>query len=156
MKFTFRRCLVLSLATGFMGLYAALPDPAMAAQSDAHCVHVGPLKGTYVYSYTGYSADTSGDLLPFAVAGRATFSANGTLSGESTTTTKGQSVQSKVAYTGTYSANADGSVSETDTDAHGVVSHFDDFPSCDGNTIAFIATDPGVISSGIETRSSPE
>jgi hypothetical protein len=78
------------------------------------------------------------------------------LSGESTTTTKGQSVQSKVAYTGTYSANADGSVSETDTDAHGVVSHFDDFPSCDGNTIAFIATDPGVISSGIETRSSPE
>ena len=155
MKFALRRCLVLSLATGFMGLYVALPDRAMA-QSDARCVPAGGLKGTYVYSYTGYTVDTSGDLIPFAVAGRATFSANGTLSGESTTTTKGQPVQSKVTYTGTYSVNSDGSVSETDTDAHGVVSHFDDFPSCDGNIIAFIQTDPGVISSGIETRGSRE
>jgi hypothetical protein len=152
MKFTFRRCLVLSLATGFMGLCVTLPDRAMAQSDMVSCVHVGPLKGTYVYSYTGYNVDSSGNLIPFAVAGRATFSTNGTLSGESTTATKGQAVASKVPYTGTYTVNADGSVSETDTDANGVVSHYDDFPSCDGNTITYGETDSGVISSGIETR----
>ena len=156
MKLTFRRCLVLSLATGFISLYLALPDRGLAQSDSVPGVHVGTLKGTYIYSYTGYNVDSSGTLIPFAVAGRATFFANGTLRGVSTTTTKDQPVQSRVTYTGTYSLNADGSVSEIDTDANGAVTHYDDFPSSDGNTIAFIATDPGVISSGVETRGSRE
>jgi hypothetical protein len=50
--------------------------------------------------------------------------------------------------------NADGSVTETDTDEHGEVSHVDEFPLPDGNAFTWVVTDPGMILSGIETRGS--
>src|SRR4051794_3396349 len=124
MKLTFRRYLVLSLGTGLMGLFLALPDRGVAQAGAAAGIHVGTLKGTYVFGVSGYNLDSSGNLIPFAISGRETFFGNGTSSGVLTTTTK-EGVQSRVKFTGTYTVNADGSVSETDTDEHGVVTHYD-------------------------------
>jgi hypothetical protein len=152
MKSTLRRWPALSLATGLMGLCLALPDRGMAQSGATAAITVGTLRGTYIYGFTGYTVGSSGNLIAFAVAGRETFFGNGTSTGISTTTTQGQAIQSRVTYTATYTVNADGSVSETDTDEHGVVTHYTDFPLPDGNALSFIETDPGVIASGIETR----
>jgi hypothetical protein len=158
MKLTFRKCLVLPLATGLVGLALALPDRGAAQEAGVHAgtatgINVGTLKGTYVFSATGYNVDSSGNQTPFALAGWEILYGNGAGRGVSTTTTK-DGVQHRVAYTATYTVNADGSVSETDTDVNGVVSHVDEFPLPDGSAFTWVETDPGVILSGIETRGS--
>jgi hypothetical protein len=66
----------------------------------------------------------------------------------------GGTVFSHVRLKGTSTVNADGSVSETETqlDSPGLKLHFDDYPTPDGNTITFVATDSGTIVSGFDTR----
>jgi len=44
---------------------------------------------------------------------------------------------------------------EQQTGGPGATLHFTDYPTPDGNTITFVATDPGSIVSGIDTRGSP-
>jgi hypothetical protein len=159
MKLTFTKCLVLPLATGLVGLALALPDRGAAQEAGVHAgtatgINVGTLKGTYVFSGTGYIVDPSGkNQAPFALAGWEILYGNGAGRGVSTTTTK-DGVQHRVAYTASYSVNADGSVTETDTDENGEVSHVDEFPLPDGSAFTWVVTDPGMILSGIETRGS--
>ena len=148
MKLTFRKCLGLSLATGLMGLFLALPERG-AAQ-----VTVGTFRGTYVFGFTGYTFDASGNHTPFGDAGRETYFGNGHAAGVFTYTTNGF-LEKRVSFTGTYTVNADGSASETVTDENGVVTHFDVYITLDGSTFGFVGTDPGVISAGVATRSSP-
>ena len=147
MKLTFRKCLGLSLATGLMGLFLALPERA-AAQ-----VTVGTFRGTYVFGFTGYTFDASGNHTPFGDAGRETYFGNGHAAGVFTYTTNG--FLTHRSFTGTYTVNADGSASETVTDDHGVVTNFDVYITLDGSTLGFVETDPGVVSAGVATRSSP-
>ena len=111
--------------------------------------------GTYVFNITGllplFPGATS--LVPLAAAGRVTFFANGTTSGVTSFSVNGQ-VSQRVTFAGTFTVNADGSVSETDQQMKppGLKLHFDDYPTPDGNTITFVATDSGTIVSGFDTR----
>jgi hypothetical protein len=88
-----------------------------------------------------------------AGAGQETFFANGTLRGASTYSFGGDVFS--ITFKGTFTVNADGSVSATVTTSNGLVLHFIDYPSPDGNTIAIIQTDPGSIHNQVATRSSP-
>ena len=149
MKLMFRKCLGLSLATGLMGLFLALPERG-AAQ-----VTVGTFRGTYVAGFTGYFVDAStGNHTPFADGVRETFFGNGTATGVATFWT-GAGKASRVNFTATYTVNPDGSASATVKDEGGHVSHFDLYITLDGSTFGFVGTDPGVISAGVATRSSP-
>ncbi len=111
--------------------------------------------GTYAFQDSGYVPPTPGatTLVPLEAAGRLTFFANGTTSGL-VTFSIGGTVFSHVRLKGTFTVNADGSVSETETqlDSPGLKLHFDDYPTPDGNTITFVATDSGTIVSGFDTR----
>jgi hypothetical protein len=142
----------LALVTASMGLYLALPVRGLAQSDAGPGINLGTLKGTYVFNITGYLTDASGNLLPLSAAGRETYFGNGSTSGVTTFSIKGQAVQRRVTFTGTYTVNADGSVSETDTQVNGLVLHFDVYPTPDGNTFATIQTDPGAIASGFGTR----
>ena len=114
-------------------------------------IKLGTPNGTYVFTITGYLTDASGNLLPLSAAGRETYFGNGSTSGVTTFSIKGQ-VQSRGTFTGTFTVNADGSVSETDTQVNGLALHFHVYPTPDGNTFATIQTDPGAIASGFGTR----
>ena len=61
---------------------------------------------------------------------------------------------SPITIKGTFQVNKDGSVFETEQQTGGpnALLHFTDYPTPDGNTITFVATDPGSIVSGIDTR----
>jgi hypothetical protein len=138
----------LALVTASVGLYLVLPERG-AAQ-----VTVGTFRGTYVFGFTGYTIDASGNHTPFADGGRETYFGNGHSAGVFTFTTNGF-IGSRLSFTATYTVNADGSASETVTDENGHVSHFDVYITRDGSTFGFVGTDPGVISAGVATRSSP-
>src|SRR5262245_1484951 len=151
MKLTFRKCLGLSLATGLMGLFLALPERG-AAQ-----VTVGTFRGTYVLGLTGYFVDASVNppiLSPFGDAGRETFFGTGHSAAVFTFNSK-VGVEKQLSFTATYTVHPDGSASATVTDANGNVSTFDLYITPDGSTIGFVGTDPGVILGGVATRSSP-
>ena len=142
----------LALATTSMGLYLALPDRGFAQNDEGPRITLGTLKGTYVGAFSGNIVDASGNLIAFTVAVRETYFGNGTASGVTTFVFQGQAVQSRVTFTGTYTVNADGSVLETDTQSNGFVLHFEEYPTPDGDTIAGIQTDPGVLSYSVLTR----
>ena len=114
----------------------------------------GVPNGTYVFFDSGYYVPpfpgVSGQV-PEAGAGQATFFANGTLSVVSSFSFGGQ-VFTGVTSTGTFTVNADGSVSQTVTTSLGDVLHHDLYPTPDGNTIAIVQTDPGSIWNGVLTR----
>ena len=122
-------------------------------------VTIGTFRGTYVFGFTGYNIDAkTGDHTPFGDAGRETFCGNGHATGVFTYTTNGPSgpvLVSRGSFTATYTVNADGTASATLTNEFGDVSHFDVYITPDGSTFGFIETDPGVISAGVATRSSP-
>ena len=98
--------------------------------------------------------------LPIAAAGRITFIPTGTMnglvigktSGVLTASINGQI--SPITIKGTFQVNKDGSVFETEQQTGGpnALLHFTDYPTPDGNTITFVATDSGSIVSGIDTR----
>jgi len=67
----------------------------------------------------------------------------------------GGQVFSGITLAGTFTVNADGSVSETFEQTSGplmVTLHFTAYLTPDGNTSAFVATDPGSVVSGVATR----
>jgi hypothetical protein len=51
-------------------------------------------------------------------------------------------------YTAKYTVNPDCTVTETETDATGAVSHFDEWITPDGSLVAFVQTDTGAVFSG--------
>jgi hypothetical protein len=149
-----RICKVCSLVA------ATLILPALAyAQNnqgdEGPSIKPGVPHGTYAFQDSGYVPPTPGatTLVPLEAAGRLTFFANGTTSGL-VSFSIGGTVFSHVRLKGTFTVNADGSVSETETqlDSPGLKLHFDDYPTPDGNTITFVATDSGTIVSGFDTR----
>ena len=123
---------------------------ASAIESQAKCTDA-TMRGTYVYSYTGYTVAGS-TITRFAVAGLVVFNGKGISRGVWTTATEGEQVKRQSKFQGTYSVNADCSATETDTDQDGNVFHYDDFTEPGGREISFVETDPDVVSSGTETR----
>jgi hypothetical protein len=100
--------------------------------------------------------------VPLASAGRITYTPNATGSGGTLRGVSTFSIGSPdfsqvfgITFAGTFTVNADGSVSETITTSQGVVLHFIAYPRPDGNTIAFVQTDLGSIHNGVATRGSP-
>ena len=146
----------LVLVTASMGLYLVLADRGLAQNNQGQNnqgTNLGVPNGTYSIQITGQIpvAPGSTTLVPIAVAGRGTYFANGTSSGVFSVSINGQ-VQRGVTATGTFTANGDGSFSETDTNSLGGKLHFDLYPTLDGSTIKEIGTDPGTIVSGVLTR----
>lgn len=154
MKPTIRRWLALAIA--FLGLYLALPDCGLAQNNQGQNhqgVNLGVPNGTYSTQITGQIPDPSGSgkLVPIVVAGRATYFANGTVSGVVSFSLNGQ-VQ-KVTFTGTFTVNADSGVSETDTQAGTrTVLHINVYPTPDANTLTTIQADSGANVTGFLTR----
>ncbi len=143
----------LALVTASLGLCLGLPVCGLAQSDAGHDIKLGIPNGTYVFTIAGWLTDASGNLLPLAVAGRETYFDNGTTSGLTTFSIKGQ-VQSRVTFIGTFTVNADGSVSETDTQTTGpgLVLHFDVYPTPDGNSLTTIQRGPGATATGFLTR----
>lgn len=129
----------------------------MAQNQNDQGIKPGVLHGTYVFTESGYlvppTPGVSGQV-PLAAAGQTTFFANGTESGVASFSAGGQ-VFTGVTLAGTFTVNADGSVSVTSTTSQGIVTHFIAYPTPDGNTIAFVQIDPGSINNGVFTRGSP-
>jgi hypothetical protein len=155
----------LALVTASMGLYLVLPDRGLAQNNQGQNnqgIKPGVPNGTYSLRTTGYvpplpgSSGLSGGLVPLAAAGRITFFANGTTSGVVSASVGGVIVD-PIMINGSWTVNPDGSVSETEqqTLANGVpglLLHFKDYATLDGNTITFVGVDPGSTTGGIDTR----
>jgi hypothetical protein len=159
MRLIVRRWLV--LVTASLGLYLGLPVCGLAQNDQGQNdqgpgIKLGVPNGTYVFTITGYLAAPaipSNNQVPLAAAGRETYFANRTTSGVTTFSIGGQ-VQSRVTFAGAFTVNADGSVSETDTQTSGPgqVLHFDVYPTPDGNTLTTIQRDLGATATGFLTR----
>jgi hypothetical protein len=108
------------------------------------------LKGTYVFALDGVLIVGS-DRVPTAFAGLGMFDGHGHVHGVFS-----QSVNGKIMrlnrYTGTYTVKSDCTATETDRDVTGAVFHFDEFTAPDGSLFAFVETDSGVVTSGVESR----
>jgi hypothetical protein len=118
-------------------------------------INLGVPNGTYVFHITGMVpaiAPATG-LASLAAVGRVTYFANGTTSGV-TSFSVGGTVVTELPFTGTFTVNADGSVSNTALQGGppGRLLNFNLYPTPDANTLAIVETDPGTTASGIETR----
>ncbi|MBV9488629.1 MAG: hypothetical protein JO069_02745, partial [Verrucomicrobia bacterium] len=141
-KLIFRKCPAPSLVSGWMGLYLTLPDRGVAQGDVSAGVQSGTLGGTDAFGATGYLVDASGNLIPFAAAGREILFGDGATRGVTSSAINGQAVQRRV--------------TPTVADANGMVTHFHDLPTPDGNAFTLIETDPGVTASGFKTRGALE
>jgi hypothetical protein len=81
-----------------------------------------------------------------------TFDGKGHIQGVYSANANGKVVAHQVHFTGTYTVKPDCTATETDTDATGSITHFDDFIAPDGSLIAGIETDPGVVSASVLSR----
>jgi hypothetical protein len=133
-----------------------------------HGIHPGVPNGTYVGTESGWTPSFTptqhpvvDGQVPVAEAGRETFIPTGTTNGLAFGTTSGVSAFSAggqvftgVTFAGTFTVNADGSVSATSTilTPFQETLHFILYPSTDGNTIAFVQIDRGATINGVMTR----
>ena len=143
-----RKCTLVSM----IGLVTSLllSNSAVATENHKICT-AATMKGTYVYSYTGYTV-SGGTVTRFAVAGLVVFNGKGNDHGVWTTATEGEPVKRLSTFQGVYNINADCSATEIDTDQDENIFHYDDFTEPGGREISFVETDPNVVSSGTETR----
>jgi hypothetical protein len=114
-------------------------------------INLGIPNGTYVYTISGYYNQVP--IVPIAASGRTTYFADGTTSGVSSFSIGGTVY--KVTVAGTFTVNADGSVSETEKQTSGpllLTLHFDVYPTPNGNTLTILETDLGSIATGTSTR----
>jgi len=145
--------LIFKKSTFALAAMVAVPMFAASTPAMAAGCTLATLTGTYTYAYLGYNVVKGVDV-PFSVAGFASYDGKGGLKGtetETTTSATGKVVVSPGTYTGTYTITAKCAIKEIDTQA-GVLSHYDEFTGPSGNTINFVQTDQGVVSSAIETR----
>ena len=155
----------LVLVTASMGLYLLLPDRGLAQNNQGQNPTVTPgapidagINGTYSVHITGYVTDSSGKLVPIAVAGRVTHFINGNSGTEIGVATAsvngGQAVTTT--FKGTLTRNADGvSWSEivNQTSPPFLTNlHFILYPTPDGNIINEVQTDATTVEAGVLTR----
>jgi len=147
-----------------------LPSLAYAQNNQGNGPGINPSvpNGTYSLTENGWVPATNpGQVpvvdgqVPFAGAGRITYIPTGTTNGLAFGTTSGVSAFSAggqvftgVTFAGTFTVNADGSVSGTTNiltpfqqTIHAIL-----YPTPDGNTIAFVGNEPGNTLNGVQTR----
>jgi hypothetical protein len=128
----------------------ATPPQAGAAKGAATQCSAATLKGTYVYAFDGYHISGK-DRVPGAGAGLDIFDGNGHGQGVFSLSIDGK-ISRSVSYTVKITVHSDCTATETDTDQTGAVSHYDDFLVPDGSHFTWVETDPGFVTSAIETR----
>ena len=141
-------CAVLLVGIGFIVPNLGFPTNAQA-QTATSCSDA-TLQGTYVFSGTGYTGTAS---TPFALSGLEVFNGHGTSSGFVTAAVEGQS-PSRTTFTSTYTVKSNCTLTETVTDNHGNIMHFDAFTGPAGDKITVIETDPNVVFSNFEILAS--
>ncbi|WPB81842.1 hypothetical protein KYC5002_22345 [Archangium violaceum] len=138
------------LAAGLLGLAHEAAGGALAAETSTNSqCRPSVLKGTYVYANNGYIV-TGSDRIPFAQAGGDAFRGDGTFTGSAAVSTNGEIT--RITYTGTYTLKPDCSGTATLTDNLGVTAHFDMFVTKNGESITFLQTDAGYVTSAFEIR----
>ena len=145
-----------------------LPTLAYAQNNQGNGPGINPSvpNGTYSFTENGWVPANPGQVpvvngqVPLAGAGRETFIPTGTTNGLAFGTTSGVAAFSaggevfSITFTGTFTVNADGSVSGTTNiltpfqqTIHAIL-----YPTPDGNTIAFVGNEPGNTLNGVQTR----
>jgi len=146
-----------------------LPSLAYAQNNQGNGPGINPSvpNGTYSLTENGWVPATNpGQVpvvdgqVPFAGAGRITYIPTGTTNGLAFGNTSGVAAFSaggevfSITFTGTFTVNADGSVSGTTNiltpfqqTIHAIL-----YPTPDGNTIAFVGNEPGNTLNGVQTR----
>ena len=162
-----RKVCVLVAATLILPALAYAQNNQGNDQGDGrHGIHPGVPNGTYVGTESGWVPAHPGQVpvvtgqVPVAEAGRETFIPTGTTNGLAFGTTSGVAAFSaggevfSITFTGTFTVNADGSVSGTTNiltpfqqTIHAIL-----YPTPDGNTIAFVGNEPGNTLNGVQTR----
>jgi hypothetical protein len=125
--------------------------PQRVARAAAGQCSLATAHGTYVSAFDGFEIVGS-DRVPFAIAVVQTFDGKGHIQGVFSGNSNGKVFAHQVHFTGTYTVKPDCTATETDMSALGTVDHFDDFIRPDGSLITSVATDPGVVSSGVLSR----
>ena len=152
----------LALVTVSLGLYLGLPVCGLAQNNQGSGIKLVVPKGTYSFRDSGYllpAYPSLQPLVPLEAAGRITYVPTGPLGGTTSgvlwASIGGQI--SPITVKGSFTVNPDGSVTEIEqqTGGPGALLHFADYPTPDGNTMTFVATETGSIVSGISTRGSP-
>jgi hypothetical protein len=141
------------LLGGFMTLRSASAQSTTQArgaakESETQC-SLSTLNGRYVFALDGFQIVGS-DRVPFAFAGFSVFNGRGHVQGVFSQSVNGK-ITSHIHFTGTYTVSPNCIVTETDN-AAGVTFHFDEFTTPDGRLLTFVQTDPGIVTSGVETR----
>ena len=132
-----------------------------------HGINPSVPNGTYSLTENGWVPAVNPDQVPvvngqvpFAGVGRITYIPTGTTNGLAFGNTRGVAAFSaggedfSITFTGTFTVNADGSVSATTN----VLTPFQQtihtigYPTPDGNTITFVTNDPGNTLNGVQTR----
>ena len=140
-------CLAVCIGAGSTAWWLASPAGAQQGFS------LKSLRGEYVFALDGYTIQgDTGQHQPFAWAGKETYDGAGHVAGVFTASYNGEIVHRT--YTGTYTVNPDGTGSTLLTDSNGDVTHFDIFIRKGRDEVSYVETDPGVVSSGYERRSS--
>jgi hypothetical protein len=138
--------LVLGITQAAGAVLAATPG------TGARC-SLATFNGTYIMNTQGIEIGgaTPG---PFAYAAISVYDGKGCTQGTFSGSFNGVIVRNQFG-TGTYTVNADCTVTETDNLGGGAFAHYDGFLSPDGNLITFVETDTGMIVSAIMHRVPP-
>jgi hypothetical protein len=140
----------LLLGLGYLGLQLGHPQIAMAQPECSEAT----LRGTYIYSYDGFTVGEGGEQQPFAFSGIESYDGAGTMTGIFTGSDNGV-IDQDVFYTGTYTVNADCTSELTTVDPSGEA-HYDQFVDPSGDEFQFVQTDEGFVAAGSERRVSAE
>jgi hypothetical protein len=125
------------------------PQGGAAKAAEAQC-SLATLHGTYVIAADGVQIVGS-DRVPFALAAVQTYDGRGHAHGIASVSANGK-ITGFHRFTGTYTVKPDCTITETDTDVTGFVSHYDEFTTPDGSLFTFVQTDPGVVSAAVASR----
>ncbi|MGE5765406.1 MAG: hypothetical protein ACM3ZF_16520 [Mycobacterium leprae] len=120
---------------------------AVSAREPARC-SVATLKGTYVWSAHGEVPGTRGAKRPFAVSGVQVFDARGHAHGFYSQSMDGK-ISRRVRFTAKYALHGDCTGTYRATDPTGNVRQSDLYSVPSGIEVGFVATDPGVVLSGV-------
>ena len=141
----------LLLGLGYLGLQLGHPQSAMAQPECSEAT----LRGTYIFSFDGFTVGQGGEQQPFAFSGIESYDGAGTMTGIFSGGTNGV-IDEDVLYTGTYTVNADCTSELTTVDPLFGETHYDQFVDPSGDEFRFVQTDQGVVASGSERRVSVE
>jgi hypothetical protein len=133
---------VISVGVLVMGITQAVSAAPGSSGSPGRC-SLASLNGTYLMATQGLEigGTTPG---PFGYASISIYDGKGSVKSTYSGSFNGVILRNQV-LTGTYTVNSDCTATETDNLGGGVLAHYDEFLSPDGNLVTTVQTDPGII-----------